>query len=58
MDGMFYFCMVVSTPVVRTEVCDSFDPNCKIHIGDYVLIARLIVLEMFGFDVILGMDWL
>ena len=50
------FVVVVSTPVGRTVVCDSFYPNCKIQIGDYVLIARLIVLEMYGFDMILGMD--
>lgn len=50
------FVVVVSTSIGRTVICDSFYPNCKIHIGDYVLTARLIVLEMYGFDMILGMD--
>lgn len=57
------FVVVVFTPVGRTVICDSltvicdsFYPNCKIQIGDYVLNARLIVLKMSGFDMILGMD--
>ena len=33
-------------------------PSCLISIGDHEFLADLILLEIQGFDIILGMDWL
>ena len=52
------YVLTVSTPVGKQAVCRKYYPRCAIKIGDVVLPANLIVLEMFDFDVILGMDWL
>jgi hypothetical protein len=32
--------------------------DCPIHIEGRTLTANLIVLDMEGFDIVLGMDWL
>ena len=38
--------------------CDRVYHSCEILVNDVPLYANLIPLEMHGFDVILGMDWL
>ncbi|CAD5192555.1 unnamed protein product [Musa acuminata subsp. malaccensis] len=48
---------------VTTAVGDSLTtnlvyPSCLISIGECELLADLILLEIQGFDIILGMDWL
>ena len=48
---------------VTTAVGDSLTtnlvyPSCLISIGEHELLADLILLEIQGFDIILGMDWL
>ena len=50
--------LVVSTPVGRRVVCQTYHPRCRVHIGECILFADLIVLPMQDFDIILGMDWL
>ena len=50
--------LVVSTPVGRRVVCQTYHPRCRVQIEEYILFADLIVLPMHDFDVILGMDWL
>ena len=52
------FVLTVSTPVGKQVVCRKYYPSCAIKIGDVVLPANLILLEMFDFDVILRMNWL
>ncbi|XP_057990644.1 uncharacterized protein LOC131173015 [Hevea brasiliensis] len=66
-----YFSMRFSTPPtlleyplsVSTPMGDAIDTDmvyrgCIVHIGDRELAADLVSLDMFEFDVILGMDWL
>ena len=39
-------------------LCDRVYHSCEILVNDVPLYVNLIPLEMHGFDVILGMDWL
>jgi hypothetical protein len=50
--------ITVSTPAGEVVTCRKFIENCPIIIGDRVLSANLVVFQMLGFDIILGMDWL
>lgn len=50
--------LAVATPVGKTVVCTSVVRNCPISIQGHVMPANLVIFEMSGFDVILGMDWL
>ncbi|XP_035545089.1 uncharacterized protein LOC108982400 [Juglans regia] len=50
--------LVVATPTGNSVVCDKFLPGCPLSIEGRLMPADLIVFNMFGFDVILGMDWL
>jgi hypothetical protein len=50
--------VVVSTPVGRSVICRKIVIGCPIHIEGRTLTANLIVFNMEGFDIILGMDWL
>jgi hypothetical protein len=50
--------VVVSTPVGRLVICRKIVIGCPIHIEGRTLMANLIVFNMEGFDIILGMDWL
>ena len=50
--------LVVTTPLGEQILYISIFKGCEILIEGVVLKANLIPLEMFDFDVILGMDWL
>jgi hypothetical protein len=50
--------LAVTTPVGKTVVCKHVVCECPVSICGRVLPANLVVLPMFSFDVILGMDWL
>ena len=50
------FVLTVSTPVGKQVVCRKHYPSCAINIGDVVLPANLILLEMYDFDIFLRMD--
>jgi hypothetical protein len=50
--------LAVATPVGKTVVCTSVVKNCPVMVEDHVMPANLVIFEMSGFDVILGMDWL
>lgn len=52
------FLLTVATPIGKEVICRTFYPSCPVMIGGLELPANLISLEMFDFDVILGMDWL
>ena len=46
----------VSTPMGKTMITTEMCKSCKLEIGGRTLLANLIILEMSGYDVILGMD--
>ncbi|GFS32263.1 hypothetical protein Acr_00g0021610 [Actinidia rufa] len=48
----------VSLPSGDIMLCDRVYNAHEIHVNDVPLFVDLIPLEMHGFDVILGMDWL
>jgi hypothetical protein len=50
--------LVVVTPLGKTVVCTSIVRNCCISVQRHVMPVNLVIFEMSGFDVILGMDWL
>ena len=50
--------LVVTTPLGEQILCTSIFKGCEILVEGIVLKANLISLEMYDFDVILGMDWL
>ena len=50
--------LVVTTPLGEQILRTSVFKGCEILVESVVLKANLIPLEMFDFDVILGMDWL
>ncbi|GFS37232.1 hypothetical protein Acr_00g0050800 [Actinidia rufa] len=45
-------------PPATTSVCVRVYNSCEIRVNDVPMYGDLIPLEMHGFDVILGMDWL
>ena len=50
--------LVVTTHVGKTVVCKRAVCECPVSICGRVLPVNLVVLLMFSYDVILGMDWL
>jgi hypothetical protein len=48
----------VVTPIGDSLTCRKVVENCPIVIGGRTLPANLVVFDMLGYDVILGMDWL
>ena len=48
----------VATPLSDELETDVFLPSCPILIEGRELPADLVLLDVIGFDVILGMDWL
>ncbi|XP_077228493.1 uncharacterized protein LOC143861449 [Tasmannia lanceolata] len=50
--------LCVSTPVGSDLVANSVSKMCSIRICDRELVVDLILLDLYDFDVILGMDWL
>ena len=50
--------LCVSTPLKDTIMSTLVCKDCKITISGHDQIVDLIILTMYDFDVILGMDWL
>jgi hypothetical protein len=50
--------LVVATLIGNTILCTSVVKNCPILVEGHVMPANLVVFEISGFDIILGMDWL
>ena len=50
--------LAVTSPIGKTVVCKRTVCECPISICGRVFPANLVVLPMFSYDVILGMDWL
>ncbi|XP_057952396.1 uncharacterized protein LOC131146673 [Malania oleifera] len=51
-------CLSVATLTGVVVVCRRILRDCPINIQGSLLPANLVVLDMYGFEVILGMDWL
>jgi hypothetical protein len=50
--------LAITTPVRKTVVCKRVVCECPVNICGRVLPTNLVVLPMFNYDIILGMDWL
>ncbi|XP_062164965.1 uncharacterized protein LOC133871551 [Alnus glutinosa] len=50
--------VVVSTPVGKFVIFTKIVRKSPIHIDGRTLLADLIIFDIHGFDIILGMDWL
>jgi hypothetical protein len=50
--------ITVVTPVGKFLLCSKTVVDCSIIIAKRTLLANLVVFEMVGYDVILGMNWL
>ncbi|XP_057960665.1 uncharacterized protein LOC131152809 [Malania oleifera] len=48
----------VATPTGTVGVCRKVLRDCPVDIQGRYLLANLVILDMHGFEVILGMDWL
>ena len=48
----------VATLIGDSLVCNSMLKSCVIQIEDRKMLADLILMDMYDYDVILGMDWL
>ena len=48
----------VSTPTRNSQRTNIIYRNSNVRVGDKSLVVNLIALNMYDFDVILGMDWL
>jgi hypothetical protein len=50
--------LAITTPIGKTVVCKHVVYECPVSICGRVLPANIVVLPIFSYDVILGMDWL
>ena len=50
--------IVVSLPTGDSRIAESVYQNSRVIIGGQEFLVDLILLDIHGFDVILGMDWL
>ena len=56
--GLMDYDLFVATPMGEFLVCNSMLKSCVIQIEDREMLADLILMDMYEYDVILGMDWL
>nr|GEZ54052.1 putative nucleotidyltransferase, ribonuclease H [Tanacetum cinerariifolium] len=50
--------IIISTPIKNHTLIDHEYVNCPLRFDDRIRPVNLLPIHMFGFDVILGMDWL
>ena len=50
--------LAVTNPIAKMVVCKHIVYECPVSICGRVLPTNLVVLPMFSYDIILGMDWL
>jgi hypothetical protein len=50
--------VLVATPIGKAVICRKIVLGCPTCIEGRTLTTNLIVFDMEGFDIILGMDWL
>lgn len=53
-DGIFETDTPLGTNVISVRLCRS----CEVRLGDDSFVVDLTVIDMSGFDVIIGIDWL
>ena len=56
--GLMDYNLSVATPIGDSLVCNSMLKSCVIQIEDREMLTGLILMDMYEYDVILGMDWL
>ena len=56
--GLMDYNLSVATPMGDSLVSNSMLKSCVIQIEDRQMLADLILMDMYEYDVILGMDWL
>nr|GEZ49753.1 hypothetical protein [Tanacetum cinerariifolium] len=52
------YTLSISTPMISLVVIDREYQNCSLQFNDKIRSANLFPLDMYDFDIILGMDWL
>nr|GEX24447.1 putative nucleotidyltransferase, ribonuclease H [Tanacetum cinerariifolium] len=52
------YTLSISTPMRSLVVIDREYQNCPLQFNDKIRIANLFLLDMYDFDIIMGMDWL
>ena len=52
------YSLSVATPLSEGLVTNVFFPSCPVLVEGRELPPDLVLLDVIGFDVILGMDWL
>nr|GEX38338.1 hypothetical protein [Tanacetum cinerariifolium] len=52
------YTLLISTPIRSLVVIDHEYQNCPLQFDDMIDSANLFPLDMYDFDIILGMDWL
>ena len=52
------YVLSVVLPFRNSIICDRVYNSCKILVNNVPMFMNLIPLDMHGFDIILGMDWL
>ena len=56
--GLMDYDLFVATPMGDSLVCNSILKSCVIQIEDREMLANLILMDMYDYDVIFGMNWL
>ena len=56
--GLMNYDLSVATPMGDSLVCNSMLKSCVIQIEDREMLADLILMDMYDYDIILGMDGL
>ena len=56
--GHIDYDLSVATPMGDSLVCNSVLKSCVIQIEDREMLANLILMDMYDYDVIFGMNWL
>ena len=56
--GLMDYDLFVATPMGDSLVCNPMLKSCVIQIEDREMLEDLILMDMYDYDVILGMDWL
>ena len=50
--------LVMATPVGNSLLAENVFRDCAVKVGNKDMVADMIVLDIYDFDAILGMDWL
>ena len=56
--GLMVYNLFVTTPMGDSLVCNSILKSCVIQIKDREMLTDLILMDMYDYIIILGMDWL